>query len=77
VVFEYPFGDGLIYLVQMAGEKMVRAVHKDKTRVSSRAGHDLFDLIPGSMLVVGALHNQLGFGATLEESEIRCVHGNA
>ncbi len=77
MAFHEPGGDGLIHVIELAGEEVIRVLHKREARISGNLGDKRFHFLPSAVFVLGALHDEFGFGATFQIREVRTVHGNS
>ena len=66
VALDHPGADCTIEFPEMSDKKVIRILHEDEPSVSRCAGDDLLDLFPGPVFIECALHDELGFVATLE-----------
>jgi len=77
VTFQEPLRNGKIQFIESSRKKMVCATYEDNPIVAGRYRQYLFHMLPGAVLIAGALHNQFRLAAPREIRKIRIIHRNA
>lgn len=75
--FIQPRVDGVIQLVEFAGEEVIGAFHNNKMIFARQRGDERFDFLGGAESVFAAVDEKLRLVALAQKGKIGAVSGNA